>query len=290
MEITAKKQKMGRKTGIKGPVAQTALHVYLWFTVALALFPLAITIMFSLKGINDFDKGFWTIPSTICWSNYTYGFSRVLKNMANSVCVGVIVSLCVVGLSSFVAYVFTQRDFYGKNVLFSLIIALMMVPGILAMTPRYLLIQNLNLKNSWFALLLPWISGNQVGAIFLFRTFMGQHPKEIFESTRIDGAGDFAQYFYLSLPLTVPILIIQFINTFSGCYNEYVWSMLVIDKADMQMLMPQLKTIIFEATQDTGNPGITYAMYLISSIPLIITSAVGLKFFINGDFAGGLKL
>ncbi len=290
MEITAKKQKTGRKTGIKGPVAQTALHVYLWFTVALALFPLAITIMFSLKGIHDFDKGFWTIPSTICWSNYTYGFSRVLKNMANSVCVGVIVSLFVVGLSSFVAYVFTQRDFYGKNVLFSLIIALMMVPGILAMTPRYLLIQNLNLKNSWFALLLPWISGNQVGAIFLFRTFMGQHPKEIFESTRIDGAGDFAQYFYLSLPLTVPILIIQFINTFSGCYNEYVWSMLVIDKADMQMLMPQLKTIIFEATQDTGNPGITYAMYLISSIPLIITSAVGLKFFINGDFAGGLKL
>ena len=58
----------------------------------------------------------------------------------------------------------------------------------------------------------------------------------------------------------------------------------------MQMLMPQLKTIIFEASQDTGNAGITYAMYLISSIPLIITSAVGLKFFINGDFAGGLKL
>lgn len=83
--------------------------------MALALFPLAITVMFSFKGIHDFDRGFWTLPSTIYWSNYSYGFSRVLTNMANSVCVGVIVSLVVVALSSFVAHVFTQRDFYGKK-------------------------------------------------------------------------------------------------------------------------------------------------------------------------------
>ena len=283
-------RKYGRKTGIKGPAAQIALNVYLWLVVLLALFPLAITILFSLKGIHDFDRGFWTFPSKPMWSNYAYGFTRVLGNMANSICVGLIVSVFVVGLSSFVAYVFSRRDFYGKTLLFSLIIALMMVPGVLTMTPRYLLVQNLGIKNTWFALILPWISGNQAGAIFLFRTFMGQQPKELFESAKIDGAGDFAQYFYISIPLTVPILIIQFINTFTGCYNEYVWSMLVIDKVEMQMLMPQLKTIIFEASQDTGNAGITYAMYLISSIPLIITSAVGLKFFINGDFAGGLKL
>ena len=254
-------RKYGRKTGIKGPAAQIALNVYLWLVVLLALFPLAITILFSLKGIHDFDRGFWTFPSKPMWSNYAYGFTRVLGNMANSICVGLIVSVFVVGLSSFVAYVFSRRDFYGKTLLFSLIIALMMVPGVLTMTPRYLLVQNLGIKNTWFALILPWISGNQVGAIF-----------------------------HISIPLTVPILIIQFINTCTGCYNEYVWSMLVIDKVEMQMLMPQLKTIIFEASQDTGNAGITYAMYLISSIPLIITSAVGLKFFINGDFAGGLKL
>ena len=64
----------------------------------------------------------------------------------------------------------------------------------------------------------------------------------------------------------------------------------MIDRQENQILMPVLKTLIFEASQSTGNPGITYAMYLISGIPLIITTAVGMKFFINGDFASGLKL
>lgn len=124
----------------------------------------------------------------------------------------------------------------------------------------------------------------------MLRTFMGQHPKELYESVRIDGGGDFAQYFYIALPLSVPILIIQFINTFTSTYNDYVWSLLMIDKQETQILMPVLKTLIFEASQTTGNAGITYAMYLISGIPLAITTAVGMRFFINGDFASGLKL
>lgn len=279
-----------RKTGRKGPVAQTIFHVYLWFTVILVLFPLGMTILFSLKGIKDFDRGFWALPKVPLFSNYSYGFSKVIPNMLNSVAVSLTCSFLVVLLGSYVAYLFARRDFYGKNLLFLLIIALMMVPGVLTMTPRYILMQELNLRNTWWSLILPWVSSTQVGAIFMLRTFMGGHPQELYESVRIDGGGDFAQYFYIAIPLSIPILIIQAINTFTSTYGDYAWSLLMIDNQQKQILMPVLKTLIYEATQSTGNPGITYAMYLISGIPLAITTAIGMKFFINGDYASGLKL
>lgn len=290
VEINQKASKKMRKTGRKGPVAQTIFHIYLWSTVFLVLLPLAMTILFSLKGLKDFDRGFWALPAVPMFSNYSYGFFKVIPNMLNSIAVCLACSFLVVLLGSYVAYLFARRDFYGKNLLFMLIIALMMVPGVLTMTPRYILMQELGLRNTWWSLILPWVSSTQVGAIFMLRTFMGGHPKELYESVKIDGGGDFSQYFYIAVPLSIPIVIIQFINTFTSTYNDYAWSLLMIDVQEMQLLMPVLKTLIFEATQTTGNPGITYAMYLISGIPLAITTAVGMKFFINGDFASGLKL
>lgn len=290
MNINQQFSKKMRKTGRKGPVAQTIFHVYLWTNVLLVLLPLAMTILFSLKGIRDFDRGFWALPEVPLFSNYSYGFTKVIPNMMNSISVSLICSFLVVALGSYVAYLFARRDFYGKGLLFMLIIALMMVPGVLTMTPRYILMQELGLRNTWWSLILPWVSSTQVGAIFMLRTFMGGHPRELYESVKIDGGGDFSQYIYIAIPLSVPILIIQFINTFTSTYNDYAWSLLMIDQQKNQILMPVLKTLIFEASQSTGNPGITYAMYLISGIPLAITTAVGMKFFINGDFASGLKL
>ncbi len=279
-----------RKTGIKSLWAQILVNIYIWTTVLLVIFPLAMTLLFSVKGINDFDKSFWALPEKIMWSNYGYGFAKVIGNMVNSVAVGLIVTFATLAISSFISYIFVRKDFYGRTVLLTILIALMMIPSIIALTPRYLLMQELGLKNTWWALILPWTAGNLVGSVFLFTTFMRQQPGELYESAMLDGAGDFATYFYLCLPLSVPVLMIKLVGVFSGCYNEYLWSLLVIDSQAKQMLMPELKVLTFEATQETGNQGITYAMYLISGIPLIFSSAIGLKFFINGDFASGLKL
>ena len=125
-----------RKTGRKGPIAQTIFHIYLWSTVIIVLLPLAMTVLFSLKGVSDFDRGFWALPEKPMWSNYSYGFMRVIPNMMNSICVSLICAFLVVLLGSYVAYLFAQREFFGKNVLFLMIIALMMVPGVLTMTPQ----------------------------------------------------------------------------------------------------------------------------------------------------------
>ena len=94
----------------------------------------------------------------------------------------------------------------------------------------------------------------------------------------------------ICLPLSVPVLMIQLISLFAGQYNDYMWPLLVIDDNSIQTLMPLLRKLVSDAYSQTNNPGTSYAIYLCSGIPLIITSAIGLKFFINGDFASGMKL
>ncbi len=276
--------------GIKSIPAQVILHVLLWLTVFLVLFPFLITIMFSLKGVSDFDSGFWTLPSRLHFENFSFGFSAVMVKMVNSLIVCLITAIVSILLASFSSYVFTRYDFYGKEFLFILIISVMIIPSVISLTPAYLNIQELGLNNTWLAVILPGVTGSQVGSIFLFRTFMGQHPKEMYESIDIDGGGDFIKFFYMSVPLSIPIMIIQFLGVFTSVYNDYLWPMLVISKDDIQLLMPALQSAIADALSETSNPGVSYAMYLVCGIPLLFTSLIGMKYFISGDFAAGMKL
>ena len=137
-----------------------------------------------------------------------------------------------VALSSFAAYVFVRHKFPGREFLFMLIVALQIVPGVLTLTPTYLTVINLHLDNTWWALILPGIAGQQIGNIFIFRTFMANHPKEIYESAQLDGANEFVLYSRLCIPLSIPILTIQLIGIFASMYNDYMWPYLVIEPAD----------------------------------------------------------
>jgi ABC-type glycerol-3-phosphate transport system permease component len=278
-----------KRRGVNGLPWQLTLHIILWITVLLVLAPLLITLLFSVKSAADFNGGLWALPSGLYLESYRVGMQIVNVNMINSIAVSFAAAVSAVFIASLAAYAFARFDFTFKGVLFSLIVALMMVPGVLTLTPQYLNIVRLGLINSRLAVLLPGISGNLVGCIFLFRTFMSGHPDELYESARIDGAGELRIYFLIALPLSLPVLMIQLVGIFAGQYNDYLWPMLVIQRQETQMLMPLLKDLIANVAQRTQNPGAQYAVYLVSGLPLVVTSAIGLKYFVNGDFASGLK-
>ena len=142
---------------------------------------------------------FWSLPNPVEWSNYSMAFTSLFPNMINSLIVVVVGVVGAVLLAANSGYVFAKLNFPGKNVLFMFIMALMMIPGCLTLTPQFTLIQDLGLKNSWFALWLPWIAGGQVFGIILCRTFMSAIPTEIFESARIDGCGEPVSYTHLDV-------------------------------------------------------------------------------------------
>lgn len=277
-----------KKHGIEGAVAQTLLYISLSIIILLVLMPLVITFLYSLKLPYEHMMDIWRMPYDPQWGNYVEAFQGIWGNMFNSLLVCVVTTIGVVFFSSVTAYVFSRHRFFGREVLFSLVLALMMVPAVLTMTPSYLTILNLGLFDTRWALILPGIAGGQVGAIFLFRTFFTQQPASLFESATLDGANDIVMYSRITLPLAIPVLIIQGLGTFSLMYNDFLWPTLVVRTDSIQTLMPRLKYLAESVNKI--NPGVAYAMYLLAGIPLAITSLIGLRYFINGDFASGMKL
>ena len=277
-----------RRKGIEGVIGQTIVYICLILVVITVMIPIIITFMFSLKTNAEHIGGVWTLPKSPQWHYYITAMDNVSRGMLSSLLVCITTTAGVVFFSAITAYVFARHDFFGKNFLFTLVISLMMIPSVLTMTPQYLTVLNLGIYNTRWALILPGIAGGQVGAIFLFRTFFSQQPSSLFESAKLDGANDIVMFFEITLPLAIPVLIIQALGTFSLMYNDFLWPTLVIKNMDVQTLMPQLKSIAERINMTT--PGVSYAMYLVAGIPLIIVSLCGLKFFVNGDFASGMKL
>ena len=279
-----------RKKGIEGTVAQTVLVLFLLILLFLALFPVLVTFLLSVKPNSDFlTRNIWAFPSRWQFSNYSSAFLEILPSMVNTLWIDLVSTVAVAFLSTFVAYLFTRKKFPAKNILFMLIILPMLVPGVVSLTPQYLNIVNLGLMGSPWALILPYIAGNQIASIFLYRTFMGQQPPDLYEAAQLDGAGDFRMFWSLCLPLSVPIMMVQSVAIFSAIYNDYLWPLMIfVGNRDNSTLMPLLTELASQVGQSAK--GASYALYLLSGIPLVFTTVISLKFFVNGEFAAGLKL
>ena len=287
-----------RKRGITGVVAQSVLIFYLVLMLFFTLLPVIITVILSLKTEQDISTGsLWSLPSRIQWENYSSAIVEALPNMGITIFIALVSVVAMTLLSAFSAYIFVRKRFPGRNLLFYLVILPMLVPGVVSLTPQYLNIVQMNLLGSWFAVILPYIAGNQIASIFLFRTFMAQQPADIYEAAEIDGSGDVRTYFSLCLPMTFGIIMVQGVSIFSAIYNDYLWPLMIfMNNPEHGTLMPALEDLAVKASEailsdgTMAGRGATYALYLVSGIPLVITTVIGLKFFIDGEFASGLKL
>lgn len=288
MQNTVKVKRVRRK-GIDGPVAQTFLVIFVSLTLILALMPIFITFIMSVKAPQDITEyPIWTFPkSGWFFSNYVESFSVLSKPLLNTIIIDLISTFAVIFLSCYIAFLFERKTFAGKSFLFFIFIAPMLVPGAVLLSPTYIVTVNwLNLKENWLGLILPYIAGNQIASVFLMRTFMGQQPVALYEAGTLDGANTFDSFIYICLPLTFPVMMIQGIAIFAAMYNDYMWpQLLFMNNIEKGVLMPYLKDQVVNFTQ-----GVQYAMYLVAGIPLIISTAISVKFFIGGDFAGGMKL
>lgn len=295
--ITERSKRM-RKGGVNGVVAQSVIIFYLVLMVFFTLLPVIITVILSLKTEQDISTGsLWSLPKVIQWENYSSAIVKALPNMGITLFIDIVSVVAMTLLSAFSAYIFVRKRFPGRNFLFYLVILPMLVPGVVSLTPQYLNIVQMNLLGSWFAVILPYIAGNQIASIFLFRTFMTQQPADIYEAAEIDGAGDFRTFFSLALPLTFGIIMVQGVAIFSAIYNDYLWPLMIfMNNPEHGTLMPALKDLATRASEAILSNGLmagrgaTYALYLVSGIPLVISTVIGLKFFIDGEFASGLKL
>jgi ABC-type glycerol-3-phosphate transport system permease component len=163
-----------------------------------------------------------------------------------------------------------------------------MIPGVLTLIPTFLLVKNMGLLNTYWVLILPYIAGGQAFAIFVLRSFIASQPEEIFESARIDGAGEFRIYATITLPMAKPILGTLAILSLLSSWNDYIWP-------SVTLRTPQLWTISLQLVSFSSQwaslqqYGPMFAGYVIASIPLLILFIFTMRLFIEGLASGAIK-
>lgn len=274
---------------------QIFILVYLILCTLFCLLSLFITVLNACKtNANIISNGIFGLLEgnvfQIIGENFKEAWSVLKKPFWNSILFSFVGALlnCLVG--AILGYVFTFKEFPFKRFLFTLYISVMLLPSIMGMPILVPFMQQNfegTLKNfPILPYLAPMLAGGQVGALFLFKTFFGQQPSSIYESARVEGSNDFHMFIKITLPLALPIILFHFVGSFSSIYNDYLWASLIMEPGTM--MMPTLQSAS-QTLQETQR-GAMYMLYVISSFPLIITTAISMKFFASGDFASGMKL
>lgn len=265
-----------------------AAHSVLIFLLFLTMIPYMVMVIRSFKSLNQvgISQVFPTLP--LHYGNYVNAWNSISRFMLNSVIVVVFTLAGVLILSTITGYVFARYNFPGREFLFWLVMALLMIPGIVSLIPLFVLVaSDLKLKDNYLGLLFPYWAGGQVFAIFVLRTFFGSLPEELYESARLDGAGHLRLYWNITLPLSGPILSVIAILNILGTWNDYIWPLLILTNVKMRTV-----TIGLTFLRDTAfpRPGVEMAAYVIASIPMFLLFLATMRTFIRGITAGALKL
>lgn len=266
---------------------QTLITVIAIIFVLLAFIPIFLMLFLSLKSPSQFYSNLWAIPNPPQWSNYNAAYLQLFQNMVNSVVTVTVGTLLIVVLSAMSGYVFARLDFPLKNFLFMMMLALMMVPGVLTLTPSFKLIQRLGLKNTWWALWLPWASGGQIMGMYLCRTFISAQPAALFESARIDGAREFQAFYKIAVPLAKPILATLVVMNMISLYGDFIWPLLVIDSNSKQVISVAVQT--YSSSTGTTDYGAMIAGFVMATIPLLIMFTFSSRLYIEGITSGAVK-
>jgi multiple sugar transport system permease protein len=194
--------------------------------------------------------------------------------------------LGVLFTSSIAGFAFAKYDFPGKNVLFYLILATMMIPFFITLIPVFYIVRQLGWINRFQGVIIPGIFSAY--GIFLMRQFIIGIPDELLDAARIDGASEPRIYWRIILPLVTPALATLGTFTFIGAWNEFLWPLLVINDREMMTIPLGLNTLrLFAAEQ--RNLNLLMAGTALSVVPTLIIFVFLQRYFIRGIALTGLK-
>jgi multiple sugar transport system permease protein len=226
------------------------------------------------------------LPEKFVWDNYAYILSELPFALwfGNSVLVSTAVTLGTLFINALAAYAFAKREFFGRDVIFGLMLATVMIPGALLLIPSFLITNKLKLANSYGGMIIPTMGG--VLGVFLLRQFMQTLPPELDDAARIDGCTEFGVFWRIILPLSAPALGTLAIVTFTGQWNNLLWPLVVINKKRLYTLPLGLALL---RSEFQVNYGITSAAAFLSTLPLMIVFIFLQRYFMEGLTVGAVK-
>ncbi|WP_432246126.1 carbohydrate ABC transporter permease (plasmid) [Arthrobacter sp. G.S.26] len=208
--------------------------------------------------------------------------------LRNSVLFATITTVGALFFSAMAAYAFARLRWKGRNAVFSLFLATMMVPGIFTALPNFLLIKNLGLLNTMLGLVLPYLFMSPF-AIFFLRQFFLNMSREVEEAAMLDGAKHLRIFFQIVLPNAAAPLATLALLTFIGQWNEYFWPLLVANQDDLRVLTVGLGVFKAQAPQGAPDWSGLMAATLVSALPILLLFIAFGKKIVNSIGFSGIK-
>lgn len=272
-----------------GIIAKAFCYAFLIFMALVVLFPFYWMINSSLKSLEEYRQSvptFW--PQKVLWSNYAEAFTaaslgRLFFNTAYVGIVSTILSLVITILS---AFAFARLEFKGKNLLFSALLATMMIPGELFTVTNYSTVTNLGWMNTYTVLIVPFLVS--VFYIYLLRQNFLQIPNELYLAAKVDGTSDFKYLCKVMIPLSLPTLISITILKMMGAWNSYIWPRLVANDDAHRLITNGLRNAFTDTTGDVNYPVQMAAVALVSA-PLFLVFIFLRKYIMKGVSRSGIK-
>jgi multiple sugar transport system permease protein len=260
--------------------------------IVLALFGIMMLLPFIWMVLSTFkpESEVLSIPPTL-WP-HSFTLSNVEKLFVNmnfgiylrNTLVIVVFSFAGMFLNAMAGFGFAKYKFKGREPLFYLVLATMMIPGQVTMIPVYLILNAMHLTNTMTGIILPGLVG--AFGIFLFRQFIATIPDELLEATRLEGASEFRAFLQIVLPISKPILAVQGILTFIAGWNSFLWPLIIANDEKLYSLSVGLALM---KSQSNQNFALQMAGATLMVAPIIIIFIIFQRHIIENYTISGMK-
>ena len=264
-------------------IGQALLAILLGLMAVIACFPFVYMLLLSFTNSDSLRFKFSDIALNL--HNYVEVFNRInfVSPLKNSVIVAAATCVLNCFLCAMAAYGLEKKRFTGSKTVFAIYLATLAVPGQVTMIPVFLMMRDLGLMNSYFALILP--SCDAFG-VFLIKQFMGSVPDALLEAAEIDGAGEPYKFSRIVVPLIMPALISLTVFTFISSWNSFLWPLVICTDNNMHTLTVALS--LLKGRFET-NYGIVMAGSTMTFIFPFLLYVFLQKQFVEGIALSGIK-
>lgn len=283
-------EKIEKKSKVRQKTITTITYVLLSFWALMVLFPFYWMLLTSVKSYSSYNSEyypkFYTLSPTL--QNYVDAFTTAPLGdyFVNTIIFTVITTGIMLVVTVLAAFAFARLEFKGKNLVFTLFLALMMIPGELVVITNYVTITNLDMRNTFTGLILPSVTS--VFYIYLLKENFAQIPDELYKAAKVDGTSDFRYLWKVMIPISKPTIITITILKVIECWNSYVWPRLITDDENYFLVSNGIQEIRENGFGRENIPAMMAAVVVIS-VPLIVLFLIFRKKVMEGVSRGGTK-
>jgi multiple sugar transport system permease protein len=268
-------------------LARIGLHAVLLTVGILFMLPFVWSISTSLKPMSDlFSVRPNLIPSEVRWENYrdVFDITPFMRFYVNSIIVTIGRTVGQVAIASLAAFAFSQLRFPGRDVIFFVLLAGLMVPDQVLIVPRFVIMRELGWFDTYQGLIVPLVFSSF--GVFLLRQYFLGIPRDFHEAAKLEGANPFQVYWQIYLPLAVPALAAFGFLAMLYSWNELLWGLTVTNQTDMRVLPVGIALL---QGQHFTNNAVLLAAANMATFPLLIGFLIFQKRLVEGVALSGLK-